>query len=269
MKVLTVTDIHQSAAHYGSLREAVTQHRPEVVACVGDFLGLDRGLGSPLSPKECAAQLSALDVEHLVFVRGNHEAEDWQSFVYAWPFERRPLVALHGTTHVIGPLVIVGFPCELGWDGPWRETMPKTGNALTLVPGESGRKRLPKNPNRWLKPLLRAHDPTARTLWLLHEPPITYPLADPTSCNPKWAAAVERYQPLLTVSGHDHVAPLRNSAWHWQVGKSVCVNVGQSPMALRYCVLDFTFSGTSPSVPTKISVQAFPGARLLDIPGRC
>ena len=263
MKVLTVTDIHQSAAHYRALHAAVERHRPDVVACVGDFLDFGARVGSQLSTMECAASLSALNVEQFVFVRGNHEAEDWLNFVHAWPFQQRSLIALHGTAHVLGPLVIVGFPCDLGWDGLWRETLPQSGNLLTPV--GAGRRPLPRNPNRWLKPLWREHGAAFRTLWLLHEPPLKHPLADALNFNREWTDAVERYQPLVTVSGHDHAAPIRNSAWHAKLGKTTCINVGQTVGELRYCVLEFTFAGTTPSLPGHLTVRAFPANQGLEV----
>lgn len=38
-KVLTVSDLHRSEKLYALLAKAVGEHKPDVVALVGDFLG--------------------------------------------------------------------------------------------------------------------------------------------------------------------------------------------------------------------------------------
>lgn len=265
LRVLTVTDLHQSKSLCGALHAAVLQHRPDVVAFVGDVLDFSGRSGSQFSTPECAEFLAALPVEQRVFTRGNHDGEDWQLFAYAWPHERKPLLALHGTAHAFGPLVVVGFPCHTGWDGPWRETLPKTGNVLSLDHTQWGRKALPENPTRWLRPLLRQHGPAARTLWLLHEPPMAQPIAHPMTGNREWRELVERHQPLLTVSGHDHDTPRQSGLAHARLGQTVCVNVGQSVEALHYCVIELTFPSATPSLPLHVVVECFPSGQSLEI----
>jgi Icc-related predicted phosphoesterase len=69
VRLLTAADIHQSGLHYRSLAQAVAQHRPDVVAIVGDALeAFSRSGKSRLSVDECAQALAKLPVEHLVFV---------------------------------------------------------------------------------------------------------------------------------------------------------------------------------------------------------
>lgn len=258
LRVLTVTDLHQSCTLGEQLRCAVQTHRPNVVAVVGDVLGLAEEHAGRFTTWAWARFLADLPVEQLVFTRGNHDQEEWGAFVYGWPHERRPLIALHGTAHTFGPLVVVGFPCHTGWDGPWRARLPKVGNVVTLDPKQSGRKSLTGKTSRWLRPLLRQLGPAGRTLWLLHEPPLATPIAHPRACNPEWTAAVARHQPLLTVSGHDHDTPCRTARWHARLGESLCVNVGQGVESLRYSLIEFTFLEATPCLPTRTVVRAFP-----------
>lgn len=265
IRVLTVTDLHQSRALGEALVRAVQTHEPDVLAVVGDTLDFSGRRGSQFITPEVSQFLAELPVKELVFCRGNHDAEDWPIFVETWPHEHRPLILLHGTAHVVGPLVVVGFPCDTGWDRPWRETLPKVGNVATLDHTQSGRKSLTANPWRWLRPLLRQHGPAARTLWLLHEPPMTQPIAHPMTCNPDWFRMVSAHQPLLCVSGHDHHTPARNGVWHARVGHSVCLNVGQGVETLHYSLLEFTFPSDAPCVPTRVLVRAFPSGEQLDI----
>jgi len=269
LRVLTVTDLHQSLALGEQLLRAVQTQRPDVVAVVGDVLGLAEAHAGRFTTWAWARFLADLPVEHLVFTRGNHDQEEWGIFVCAWPHARRPLIALHGTAQAFGPLVIVGFPCHTGWDGPWREMLPKTGNMVTLDPRQSGRKSLPGKTSRWLRPLLRQLGPAGQTLWLMHEPPLAAPIAHPMTCNPDWTAAVARHQPLLTVSGHDHDTPRRTATWQARLGESFCVNVGQSVETLHYTVMEFTFPAETPCLPTCIVVRAFPVDEQLEInPGK-
>ena len=265
LRVLTVTDLHQSCALGEALLRAVQAHQPEVVAVVGDGLGLAEEHAGRFTTWAWARFLAALPVEHLVCTRGNHDQEEWGTFVYAWPHQRRPLLALHGTAHTFGPLVVVGFPCHTGWDAPWREMLPKTGNVVTLDPTQSGRKSLPGKTSRWLRPLLRQLGPAGRTLWLLHEPPLAAPIAHSRTCNPEWTAAAARHQPLLTVSGHDHDTPRRNATWHTRLGESLCVNVGQGGATLRYTLIEFTFPAATPCLPARIVVRAFPAGDQLEL----
>ena len=264
-RVLTVTDLHQSRALGLALRAAVERHRPDIVAFVGDVLGRSGGRDGQFRPLEWAEFLAALPVPELVFTRGNHDQEDWEWFVLGWPHERRPLRALHGTFHTFGPLGVVGFPCRLGWDGPWREWLPRVGNELALDPEQCGRKSLPHRASRWLRPLLRAHPAAARTLWLLHEPPLVAGLADGFTGSPEWLALITRHQPVLTVSGHDHDTPRRSGRWHAHVGRTVCVNVGQAESVLHHALVEFDFADALPARPVRVRVRAFPWEEELEV----
>ena len=78
--MLTVADLHRSAALLDALREAVVQHKPDVVALVGDFLhGFDDNRYR-VSVLGCAKLLSQLPGPEIVFVRGNHEDDAWFLF---------------------------------------------------------------------------------------------------------------------------------------------------------------------------------------------
>jgi Icc-related predicted phosphoesterase len=259
LRVLTVADLHQSRTHFQWLCDEVRTKRPDLVAFVGDVLS-DPAVnhGDRVPTGEAAHILSSLRCPQLVFVRGNHEQEDWPKFVEAWPLDERPLVALDGTAHVFGPLVLVGFPCHTGWEDPWCETLPRAGNEITRNVTLSGRKVLPADHEFWLPPLIRRFGSAGRTLWLMHEPPQVRQIAGAYACNPEWSKAVERFRPLLTISGHDHETPKRYNTWHGQLDHTVCVNVGRGVMSLHYCVLDFEFPESKPCLPTRITVEAFP-----------
>ena len=86
----------------------------DVVAMVGDCLHMGEDMENRLNVEECAAALSSLPCEEIVFVRGNHEDENWLKFAKCWHRSTRRLTTLHGEVFKIGQLAIVGFPCLLG-----------------------------------------------------------------------------------------------------------------------------------------------------------
>ncbi len=143
LRVLTVAELRQSRGRYQSLRRAVGRHKPDALALVGDFLDLERRSSDRLGTAQCAAFLANMPVKHVLFTRGNHEGANWREFVRAWPLDWRPLTALYGTAFTLGPLVVLGFPCWMGREKPWANSMPKQGNQLTRDPAKSGRPELP------------------------------------------------------------------------------------------------------------------------------
>jgi predicted phosphodiesterase len=78
--VLTVADLHRSTALLEALREAVVEHKPDIVALVGNFLhGFDDNRFR-VSVLGCAKLLSQLPCPEIGFVRGNREDEAWLLF---------------------------------------------------------------------------------------------------------------------------------------------------------------------------------------------
>ncbi len=242
LRVLTVTDLHQRAALYEQLSAAVERHKPDVLACVGDFL--DAEFEADVIPSAEAAKILAGLPCEVVFARGNHEDWRWPEFEAAWHATGRSLLALHGTACSFGPLVAIGFPCWMGSDEHY------------------GRDRhLDRySPEDWLPKLIRTWGPAGRTLWLMHEPP-TLDLADNFFVTTDWRDAIENYLPLVTVSGHDHTTPLKTGRWHAQVGSTLCINAGQrvypKPGKLIHCVLDFEFGSERPSLTTSFAYRKF------------
>lgn len=258
IKLLTVSDLHQSKALFQQLSDAVALHRPDLVACVGDVLdALGFSARTQFATDECAVRLAKLPVKDLLFVRGNHEDSNWTEFVSAWPHDSRPLHALYGSSYTIGPLVLVGFPCFTGTEFTWCAHLEANANQMKLQPS-TPTEELSVETDQWLPKLLRRLGPSGRTLWLMHEPPMAAPLGNTGTYNQLWSTAVERFAPRLVVSGHDHHSPIESGVWQKRTGSTLCVNVGQSEKVLHYAVLGFEFSTASPSLPVSIRVQAFP-----------
>ena len=252
--VLTAADIHQRKPLYDELERAVKRHRPDIVALVGDFLDAGDRCAGRFTATECAEHLSRLASPHVVFVRGNHEEDAWQAFAAAWNGTGRQLNALHGEMFVHGPMVLVGFPCLLGDETSY------------LGPRQS----LPADATEWLLSLLRARGSAMRTLWLMHEPPAGTPLSEtdgPLAGNPEWIEAIERFEPWLMIFGHDHETPVRRNRWHFNIGRTQCVNVGQSDTGLlHYCLVQAEFPKSTPCLPTTLQVTAFPWRKTICCP---
>ncbi len=264
IKVLTVTDLHQVRTLYEQLGKAVDTHRPDIVALVGDFLDLGRSGSDQLRISECAEFLSRLPCQEVVFTRGNHEGDNWWEFFTAWKRTGRTLNALHASTFVFGPLVLVGFPCLLGDDTNYVAST-RDGEEGEFYPGD-----MSAEPGEWMPELLREHGPAARALWLMHEPPSGTPLSragTPVEGNPEWVQAIESYSPWLTISGHDHRTPRRTGLWHHRLRRTVCVNVGQTDSGpLHYCVIEADFEKSTPCLPSRMRVFARPRMEALPLP---
>jgi len=254
VNVLAVTDLHRRKRLYEALEKAVAEHRPEVVALVGDFLDAGEDRTGQFTDEECAGFLARLPCQEIVFVRGNHEEDGWRQFAAAWAKSGRKLNALHGEVFAHGPLLLVGFPCLLGDETAYL----------------GAREPLPADPGAWLPDLLRAHGPAMRTLWLMHEPPAGTPLSEtrgPVAGNREWTEAIERFSPWLTLSGHDHQTPLINRRWYYQLGQTICVNLGQPDTGLlHYCLVQAEFGRSASTLPAKLQVTAFPFKKTVTLP---
>lgn len=154
MRVVSVTDLHQFKWAYQALDEAIREHQPNILVLVGDFLhgGIPRS--QHYSAIECADRLAALPCE-IVFVRGNHEMENWEPFARQWLKTGRALHIAHGEAIAFGPLVLIGFPCTFGNEEHFLMGRPETSYEV----------------DQWMPKILEKYGRAARTLWLLHEPP--------------------------------------------------------------------------------------------------
>ena len=253
--VLTVADLHQSRKLYADLVKAVDEHKPDVVAIVGDCLHMGEDMEARLNVEECAAALSSLHCKDVVFVRGNHEDENWLGFAKHWRRSPRPLTTLHGEVFKIGQVAIVGFPCLLG------------SEEFFIDPREP----LPANPEEWLLSHMKEYGEAAQTLWLMHEPPRGTILSQnngPTEGNQEWTDAIKRFAPWLVICGHDHHTPLENKRWYCELGSGTCINVGQTDHGpLHYVVIKAKLPEQSPSLPSEISIAAYPWKETIGILG--
>jgi Icc-related predicted phosphoesterase len=104
----------------------------------------------------------------------------------------------------------------------------------------------------------------------MHEPPAGTPLSEtngPMAGNREWIEAIERFSPWLTLSGHDHESPLINKRWYYQLGRTICINLGQPDTGLlHYCLVQAEFRRSASALPAKLKVTAFPFKRTVSMP---
>jgi hypothetical protein len=135
---------------------------------------------------------------------------------------------------------MIGFPCFLGDESAFVATQVTSGAHPDLQELQ-GDLTYSSKVERWLPPLIRSARADALKVWLLHEPPRGSAIAadHPILAQQAWTAAIRRYQPHLTISGHDHQTPLRSGTWHCRIEQTVCCNPGQTDDGpLQYLLLE-------------------------------
>ena len=238
--------MHQHRALLAELASAVDRVRPAAVAFVGDLLDSNGSAQEMAGLEECAEQVANLATPELIFVRGNHEEENWPSFASLLRGKGRRAVTLHGECHRVGATGLLGFPCFEGYEDPFLE----------------GREALSADTMEWLPGVIDEHGTAASMIWLMHEPPAGTGLSTANTASAEWATAVRRFKPRLVVSGHDHQTPLRTRRWHAKLGRTVCVNTGQMRKPpLRYAVIECSEAGE----PERIEVPASGPNGVLDL----
>ena len=218
-RILIATDLHQRAVLYAALVKLADEIKPDAIILGGDFLHgtglLPYGQTRQLTPTQCAEALHAIAAP-LLFVRGNHEDENWFEFRAAWKsLKASAPVRLNGSFAMIGDVGVVGFPCAMGHEVAFSEGDPLGGEHYQY----------------WFKQLLADHGDEARRLWVMHEPPTGTLLSAAGSVvegHAWWRDAIEEQQPDLVVCGHDHGTPIQRGVWQDQIGATNIINVGQN-----------------------------------------
>ena len=217
-RILIVTDLHQRAVLYEALVKLCDEVKPSALILGGDFLHgtglLPYGKTRQLTHSQCAVELHPVTVP-ILFVRGNHEDENWFEFRDAWKILHgsAPL-RLNGSFAEIGKVGVIGFPCAMGQEEAFSEGEPLGGEHYGY----------------WLPTLLRDHGDAAQQLWVMHEPPTGTRLSSAGSVvegHAWWRDAIEEYQPQFVICGHDHFTPIKSDVWQDCIGGTKVINLGQ------------------------------------------
>ncbi len=235
--VMTVSDLHLHPGLYRQLESAIAEHKPDVLALVGDFLDAQfhphPGL---LHPSTVGWMLFNLPYQ-VVCVRGNHDDSQMPDFVAGWDPDRPPLLALHAEVAVVCEIPITGFPCWLGDESFYLKVALQRASRRQAA-GDDIFARLAALIN-WEYPAL------TKSLWLMHEAPVTGIASQIAVCD-DWRLFIESRQPDVVVCGHDHSTPIVTGVWNVRHGRTWIINTGQAhstESALRYCLLEFYPNG--------------------------
>jgi Icc-related predicted phosphoesterase len=240
IRVLIATDLHQQGVLYKELAATVDWVRPDALVLGGDFLHgtgmMPYGQRPWFSLRQCALALQEMPCRK-VFIRGNHEDQNWLDFCDHWPVDALP-EKLNGEAVRIGPLRLMGFPCSMGDPVPFSGGIQHDLSSVL--------------PEFWLD------ERKAPYFWVMHEPPtdtcLTVP-GTPTEGHPWWRLSILAHQPALVVCGHDHHTPTRSGRWHDRIGQTLVVNAGQNMDGPLHATLaEAEFVHVSDPLPTSLSV---------------
>jgi hypothetical protein len=92
--------------------------------------------------------------------------------------------------------------------------------------------------------ILAVQSEPGQTIYVLHSPPYATALDRLSDGRPVGSQAVrafiEQHQPLLTLHGHIHESPTISGSYADRIGRTICVNPGQSTECLQAVVFDTT-----------------------------
>ncbi len=265
MKVLALADVHQSKRHWEMLENAIREEKPALVLIAGDILPKYEGILAQVSflprLREHAAAIRAAGAE-LILILGNddnqlvipemekgerdglwHYIPDMAKkvkgyefcgcpWVRDYPFAYKYWVAPDGPDQVyidpvqLGPPAVINcsneieiidnFEAYLGNKLSVQESLDNTAGQVTHL---------------------------EHSIWLIHDPPSGLDLDLCATGDRVGNPAVYRFimerQPLLSIHGHIHEAPIYNGGiWAGKIGRTLCLQAGQTEHDLCYVVFD-------------------------------
>lgn len=107
---------------------------PTAVAFVGDLLDSNGSGPGMAGLEECAELMAHLQKPDLIFVRGNHEEDNWPAFASMLCGKEREIFTLHGECHRVGATGLTGFPCVEGKEVPMSRTRFKSNSCTNRTP---------------------------------------------------------------------------------------------------------------------------------------
>lgn len=267
MKLLFCSDLHGSEGHYARLSTAAETHAPDVIILGGDMLPDDTALepetlgkGQPEFVREQfrKAMTTLRDVCRplaILVIFGNH---DWGSSATAMneladeglvtTLDHRTLIEIRGVR-------FLGYSCTP--PTPWFvkdfERLDMPGDVPPLLGGARWDPRFSKAMAHASQLIYNEVPTMADELaeikvpaqpWVLvtHSPPFGTNL-DRSYKGDSWGsravrAAIEKYQPLLSLHGHIHESPVVSGSHIHRLGNTVALNPGQARDSLRYAVIE-------------------------------
>ncbi len=184
----------------------------------------DLGILDPLLDRICANHPL---VSHLSRRMDSVEGYSFvgMNLVTDYPFRLKDRARRDAEGYVFGPQLGPGL---LSTPDGFREIPDWPAYAATLPTIDEELAALPAPP-----------DP-GRAVYILHGPPSGLGLdvvrGGAAVGSPATRAFLERSQPLLSLHGHIHESPDESGTWHAKIGRTVCLQPGQSPSGLTVVV---------------------------------
>lgn len=261
MKLLFVTDLHGCEWKYDRLLDAARDFRADVVINGGDMLPKQRDLfvqGEFITDYLAAhfAQFEAAGIYYLCCL-GNDDLGIFDELFGTTCAEYSFIVNLAQRRHIIGECEFIGmnwvvdypfrlkdrcridtsdyvFQQQLGTallsaeDG-FKEIKEWQSYAMTLPTIEDELNQLPR-PNSM-----------GKAIYVIHMPPYGLGLDECGHGRRVGSKAVydflERNQPMLSLHGHIHESPEVSGEWRGRIGRTVCIQPGQSA-GFTYVTID-------------------------------
>ncbi len=263
MKLLYCSDLHGSEAHYARLVDLALDRRPSVLVLGGDLLPDDSALdparmghGQPEFVHRQFRQFAATlresrDLRSVLVIFGNH---DWRSSASAMrELADDGLVTIldHTKAVEIDGLSFLGYSYTP--PTPWFvkdfERLDQASDQPPLLGGARWDERFSRSSAHSADHLFAgattiADDmaelkvPAGPWVFVAHAPPFGSDL-DRTQGQKALGsrairAAIEKYQPVLSLHGHIHESPEVTGEFRQNINKTVAINPGQ-----RRCALDY------------------------------
>ena len=267
MVVVYTSDLHGNKEHYQELFELAEQRKAQAIIIGGDMLPIhgpfkyslqeqQNFIFSYLEPKIQDFRFRAPQTT-IYAMLGN---DDWQaSNVHLETLvAKSTLRLLHAEKHELGSdYELVGYahvpptPFTIK-DGERRDLLDDAvdGQRCTACVSQ-GPKIIVVDPRRYFASMNSIEEeleqlPTARdyrkTVYVMHSPPFRTNLD--RLFDGRWIgsqairAFVEKYQPYLTLHGHIHESPEISGTYWDRIGKTICINPGQSTEELYAVVFE-------------------------------
>ncbi len=261
MKVIALADVHQSELHWERLVEAVCEQKPDLVLIAGDLLPKYDGILPQVKYitriKEYCRVIKESGAE-LVLILGNDdnqlaipEMEQGEGeglwhyvqdrcrqvkghifcgcpWINDYPFAYKYWVAAESKEDLsispfqLGPPAVINEKNEI-------EEVPSLEAYLKSKPSI----------RETLQNVAKGVEDFSRSIWLIHCPPAGLDLdlcgSGDRVGSPQIYKFIREKQPLMTIHGHIHEAPVCNGGvWACKVGRTMVIQPGQSYEDLNY-----------------------------------
>jgi len=253
MKILYTTDLHGNMWKYKQLKVAASEQKPDIIINGGDMMPTDdhniMNQGKFIET-QLAEQMKYFGDQGIYYLclPGNHDLpifdslfeETCKKYPNAFFLDNRKIKIKD--YEFIGMGLIVDFPfdwkdrCRMDDKNytpmePFEKAVISEGTAMKEIKDWVGYIKKLATIEDELKKLVRP-DNMANTIYVMHMPPSKIGLGFCDSDLEDGSNAIYEFlklnQPKMSLHGHVHGSPEISGKWHNSVGKTVCIQPGQT-----------------------------------------